>query len=159
MGNYAHTDNKVPELICIDKLIEQSLTLVANELKYKVNIVKSLDANVSVMGFPQKLLQVFINMLGNAAHSIEHTGQISIRSSIVQDEIIISFEDNGAGIKPEHLKNIFDPFFTTKPIGKGTGLGLHIVRTIIDDHKGRIDVSSIIDKGSKFNIYLPIHKK
>ncbi|NQZ87403.1 MAG: PAS domain-containing protein [Colwellia sp.] len=159
LGNYAHTDNKVPELICIDKLIEQSLTLVANELKYKVNIVKSLDANVSVMGFPQKLLQVFINMLVNAAHSIEHTGQISIRSSIVQDEIIISFEDNGAGIKPEHLKNIFDPFFTTKPIGKGTGLGLHIVRTIIDDHKGRIDVSSIIDKGSKFNIYLPIHKK
>jgi len=158
LGNYAHTDNKAPELISIDKLIEQSLALVANELKYKVNIVKSLDANVSVMAFPQKLLQVFINMLVNASHSIEHTGQISISSFIVQDEIIISFEDDGIGINPEHLKNIFDPFFTTKPVGKGTGLGLHIVRTIIDDHNGRIDVSSMIDKGSKFNIYLPIHK-
>jgi PAS domain S-box-containing protein len=154
----AHVGNKVVEPIFIDKLIEESLTLVANELKHKVNIIKFLDANVIIMGCPQKLLQVFINMLVNASHSIKNTGQISICSCIDQDEIMISFEDNGAGISPEHLKNIFDPFFTTKPVGKGTGLGLHIVRTIIEAHNGRIDVSSIIDKGSKFNIYLPIHK-
>jgi PAS domain S-box-containing protein len=158
LGNYAHAGDKVPEPILIDKLIEESLTLVANELKYKVKIIKSLNANVCVLGFPQKLLQVFINMLVNASHSIENIGQISITSCVKQDEISISFEDNGAGISPEHLKNIFDPFFTTKPVGKGTGLGLHIVRTIIDDHKGRIDVSSIRGKGSKFNIYLPTHK-
>jgi len=159
LGNYAHNDNKEPELICIDKLIEQSLTLVANELKYKVNIVKSLNANVSVMGFPQKLLQVFINMLVNASHAITNNGRISINSNINQDEINITFEDNGSGISQTHLKNIFDPFFTTKPVGKGTGLGLHIVRSIIDDHNGRIEVSSIVGKGSTFNIYLPIHKK
>lgn len=158
LGNYAHVGNKEPEPFFIDELIEQSLTLVANELKYKVNIVKCLGANVSVMGFPQKLLQVFINMLVNASHAIKSTGRISIYSTIDQDEIRISFEDNGSGISPEHLKNIFDPFFTTKPIGKGTGLGLHIVRAIIDEHQGRIDVSSIIDKGSKFDIYLPIHR-
>jgi len=159
LGNYAHNDNKEPELICIDKLIEQSLTLVANELKYKVNIVKSLNANVSVMGFPQKLLQVFINMLVNASHAITNNGRISINSNINQDEINITFEDNGSGISQTHLKNIFDPFFTTKPVGKGTGLGLHIVRSIIDDHNGRIEVSSIVGKGSTFNIYLPIHKR
>ena len=159
LGNYAHADNIEPELICIDKLIEQSLALVANELKYKVNIVKCLDANVNVMGFPQKLLQVFINMLVNASHAITSNGRISITSYIDQDEINISFEDNGSGISQAHLKSIFDPFFTTKPVGKGTGLGLHIVRSIIDDHHGRIEVSSIIDKGSKFTIYLPIHKK
>ena len=159
LGNYAHADNIEPELICIDKLIEQSLALVANELKYKVNIVKCLDANVNVMGFPQKLLQVFINMLVNASHAITNNGRISITSYIDQDEINISFEDNGSGISQAHLKNIFDPFFTTKPVGKGTGLGLHIVRSIIDDHNGHIEVSSIIDKGSKFTIYLPIHKK
>ncbi|NQZ22573.1 MAG: PAS domain-containing protein [Colwellia sp.] len=159
LGNYAHADNIEPELICIDKLIEQSLALVANELKYKVNIVKCLDANVNIMGFPQKLLQVFINMLVNASHAITSNGRISITSYIDQDEINISFEDNGSGISQAHLKNIFDPFFTTKPVGKGTGLGLHIVRSIIDDHNGHIEVSSIIDKGSKFTIYLPIHKK
>jgi signal transduction histidine kinase len=159
LGNYAHVGNKEPELISIDKLLEQSLTLAANELKYKISIDKCLDANVDVMGFPQKLLQVFINMLVNASHAITSNGHISIRSYIEHDEVNISFEDNGSGISQAHLKNIFDPFFTTKPIGKGTGLGLHIVRSIIDDHNGRIDVSSIIDKGSKFNIYLPIHKE
>jgi signal transduction histidine kinase len=159
LGNYAHTDNIEPELICIDKLIEKSLTLVANELKYKVNIVKSLNANANVMGFPQKLLQVFINMLVNASHAITNNGRISISSSIDKDEINITFEDNGSGITQENLKNIFDPFFTTKPVGKGTGLGLHIVRSIIDNHNGRIDVNSIVDQGSTFNIYLPIHKK
>jgi len=159
LGSYAHTDKIEPELICIDKLIEKSLTLVANELKYKVNIVKSLNANASVMGFPQKLLQVFINMLVNASHAIINNGRISINSSIDKDEINITFEDNGSGITQEHLEHIFDPFFTTKPVGKGTGLGLHIVRSIIDNHNGRIDVNSIVDKGSTFNIYLPIHKK
>jgi signal transduction histidine kinase len=157
LGNYAHTGNKESELICIDNLIEQSLALVANELKYKVKIVKSLEANVNVMGFPQKLLQVFINMLVNASHAISSNGIIAIQSSINHNEINICFEDNGSGISQEHLKNIFDPFFTTKPVGKGTGLGLHIVRSIIDDHNGRIDVSSIIGKGSNFTIYLPIH--
>jgi signal transduction histidine kinase len=158
LGNYAHADNKDPELVLIDELIEQSLSLVANELKYKVEISKDLNARVAVMGFPQKLLQVFINMLVNASHAIKTTGRILISSSSYQDEVHLSFEDNGTGIYQSDLKKIFDPFFTTKPVGKGTGLGLHIVRTIIDEHKGRIDVSSIINKGSKFDIYLPIHR-
>ena len=91
--------------------------------------------------------------------AIINNGRISISSSIDKDEINITFEDNGSGITQEHLKNIFDPFFTTKPVGKGTGLGLHIVRSIINNHNGRIDVNSIVDQGSTFNIYLPIHKK
>jgi len=157
LGNYAHVDSKTPELISIDNLIEQSLTLVANELKYKVKIVKNLNAKVSVMGFPQKLLQVFINMLVNASHAIENTGRISIYSCIVKGEINIRFEDDGSGISQEHLKTIFDPFFTTKPVGKGTGLGLHIVRSIIDEHDGHIEASSIVGQGSKFEIFLPIH--
>lgn len=158
LGIYTHVDGKKTEPICIDTLIEQSLTLVANELKYKVEIVKSLHANELVMGFPQKLLQVFINMLVNASHAIVNKGQISITSNMNNNEVIIEFEDNGSGISQSHLKTIFDPFFTTKPVGKGTGLGLHIVRSIIDEHGGHIEVSSLIGKGSKFSIYLPIHQ-
>lgn len=157
LGNYAHVDKKSPEPIVIDELIEKSLSMVANELKYKVEIIKCLDANVEIFGFPQKLLQVFINMLVNASHAIECKGSISIYSKTNQNEVRICFEDNGSGITQEHLKDIFNPFFTTKPVGKGTGLGLHIVRTIIEDHHGRINVSSNVGKGSKFDIYLPVH--
>ncbi len=155
LGSYAHVDEKLPEEILIDELIDKSLTLVANELKYKVKITKNLEANVYVAGFPQKLLQVFINMLVNASHAIESKGNICISSQLEQDQVRIRFEDNGSGIAKGDLKNIFDPFFTTKPVGKGTGLGLHIVRSIIEDHGGHIDVSSIIGKGSVFTIYLP----
>ena len=157
LGNYAHVDDKIPETIAIDELIEKSLTLVANELKYKVELTKKLEANVDVAGFPQKLLQVFINMLVNASHAIETHGNICISSCIEQQEVNIRFEDDGSGISQENLKSIFDPFFTTKPVGKGTGLGLHIVRAIIEEHHGRIDVSSKIGHGSQFDIYLPIH--
>ena len=157
LGNYAHVDEKSPETVSIDELIEKSLTLVTNELKYKVEITKDLDANVDVECFPQKLLQVFINMLVNSSHAIESKGNIFISSRIVQQEVNIRFEDDGAGISQDHLKSIFDPFFTTKPVGKGTGLGLHIVRSIIEEHHGRIDVGSKIGQGSQFDIYLPIH--
>ncbi len=155
LGSYAHIDEKLPEAICVDELIEKSLTLVANELKYKVEITKRLEANASVAGFPQKLLQVFINMLVNASHAIESKGSICISSQLDQQEVQVRFEDDGTGIAQENLKNIFDPFFTTKPVGKGTGLGLHIVRSIIEEHDGRIDVSSKVGYGSVFTIYLP----
>ncbi len=158
LGNYAHVDDKLPEAISVDELIEKSLTLVANELKYKVEITKRLEANVDVAGFPQKLLQVFINMLVNASHAIESKGNVCISSSVKDQEVNICFEDDGSGIAQENLKNIFDPFFTTKPVGKGTGLGLHIVRSIIEDHGGHIDVSSKIGQGSIFTIYLPIQR-
>lgn len=157
LGNYAHPDEKLPETISIDELIEKSLTLVANELKYKVEITKKLEAGVYVAGFPQKLLQVFINMLVNASHAIESKGNICISSQLIEQEVNIRFEDDGSGISQENLKSIFDPFFTTKPIGKGTGLGLHIVRSIIEDHHGRIEVSSKLNQGSVFDIYLPMH--
>jgi signal transduction histidine kinase len=156
LGNYAHVDNKSAEPILIDELIEQSLNLVNNELKYKVEIVKNLNSQAQVLGFPQKLLQVFINILVNASHAIENRGLISITSSISEAEVIVIFEDNGSGISQDNLKSIFDPFFTTKPVGKGTGLGLHIVRAIIENHQGRINVSSILGTGSKFEIYLPM---
>ncbi len=157
LGNYAHADEKLPEPISIDELIEKSLTLVANELKYKVNITKKLEAGVFVAGFPQKLLQVFINMLVNASHAIEVKGNICISSQLIEHEVNIRFEDDGSGISQDNLKSIFDPFFTTKPVGKGTGLGLHIVRSIIEDHHGRIEVSSKLYQGSIFDIYLPMH--
>lgn len=156
LGTYAHRAQEISELLMIDQVITQSLALVANELKYRIEIITCLNASSAIYGYPQKLLQVFINLLVNACHAIETKGTIWITTGVVNAEVRVTIKDNGAGITSENLKKIFDPFFTTKTVGKGTGLGLHIVGSIIEQHHGHISVSSIVGQGSEFNIYFPL---
>ena len=85
------------------------------------------------------------------------SGRISIATSHVGAEVHISLEDNGCGIEPHNLDKIFDPFFTTKEVGKGTGQGLAISRSIVvDRHGGAFDVHSIVGTGTRFTIRLPV---
>jgi len=79
-----------------------------------------------------------------------------VRSRRTRGEVEIELEDEGPGIPQENLSRIFDPFFTTKPPGQGTGLGLAIAQGIVNDHGGRIEVSSVIGKGSIFRVVLPL---
>jgi signal transduction histidine kinase len=70
--------------------------------------------------------------------------------------VVVEVEDNGCGIRPEHLPHIFEPFFTTKPVGQGTGLGLSVSYGIIRDHGGVIEVESAVGRGSTFRVRLPL---
>jgi signal transduction histidine kinase len=79
-----------------------------------------------------------------------------IRTRSNNGAVEIEIEDNGMGIPPENLKRIFEPFFTTKPVGQGTGLGLSISYGIIEQHHGKIHVTSVPSKGSTFAVRLPI---
>src|SRR5262249_49795544 len=83
-------------------------------------------------------------------------GTLTIRSSLERDRIRVEVGDTGPGIPPENLKRIFDPFFTTKPTGQGTGLGLSICYGIIEEHDGKIYVSSEVGAGTTFTIDLPV---
>jgi signal transduction histidine kinase len=69
---------------------------------------------------------------------------------------VIEVEDNGCGIRPEHLAHLFEPFFTTKPVGQGTGLGLSVSYGIVRDHGGSIEVESEVGRGSTFRVRLPL---
>jgi len=96
----------------------------------------------------------------NAIDATADGGKIKITTTGVDDYAQIIFEDTGCGIVPEDLDKIFEPFFTTKSPGKGTGLGLSICYGIIEEHKGKISVSSNgIGKGTAFTISLPIYEK
>jgi two-component system NtrC family sensor kinase len=105
---------------------------------------------------PQQIGQVVMNLLMNAAHSINGKGLIILAASQVGDTVEISVTDNGCGILPEHLEKIFEPFFTTKEAGRGTGLGLAISHDIIKKHGGEILVVSSPGKGTTFTVRLPI---
>ena len=127
-----------------------------NEIKYKSEVVEDYGQIPIIPCYPGQLNQVFLNMLINASQAIDNDGQISIKTSVVDEQIKITFSDTGSGIAPEHLPKLFDPFFTTKEVGKGTGLGLSISHGIVQKHGGEIQVESELGKGTTFTILLPI---
>ena len=97
-----------------------------------------------------------MNLLVNAAHAIESSGIITIRTGQDGEWVWVEIADTGSGITPENLSRIFEPFFTTKPVGKGTGLGLSLSYAIITQHGGRIDVHSEVGRGTTFRVWLPL---
>jgi signal transduction histidine kinase len=101
-----------------------------------------------------QIYQVVLNLLLNAMQAIDGAGTIRVEISLVDGDAAITVVDTGRGIAPEHLANIFRPFYTTK--GNGTGLGLSMARRTVEDHQGRIEVTSEIGKGARFLVVLPL---
>jgi signal transduction histidine kinase len=99
--------------------------------------------------------QVLLNLLLNAEQAVEGAGTVNVHVGSQDDCASIVISDTGRGISPQVLSNIFRPFYTTK--GNGTGLGLSLARRIVEEHHGRIEVSSIVGKGSQFTVFLPFH--
>lgn len=139
--------------------LESTLNVVANEIRYKAEVVCEFGQLPLVECLPSQLNQVFMNILVNAAQAIKERGIITLRTGTVDDQVWISITDTGEGIPPELCQRVFDPFFTTKPVGKGTGLGLSVSYGIIKKHGGRIDLESQPGKGSCFTICLPVKRQ
>jgi len=156
---FSHPGEDAKKPSDINENINSTLNIVWNEIKYKATVEKDLGEIPLVECYPQRINQVIMNLLVNAAHAIEADGLIRIRTQRVSDHIEIVITDNGCGIPEEHLAKIFDPFFTTKAVGKGTGLGLNLAYNIITDHGGTIDVRSKIGEGTSFIIRLPVHSE
>jgi signal transduction histidine kinase len=100
--------------------------------------------------------QVLLNLLLNALQAIDANGKITVTVKPLGANAVVEVADNGRGIPADHLPNIFRPFYTTK--GDGTGLGLSLARRIVEDHQGRIDVTSAVGKGTMFAVVLPLHR-
>ncbi|MFN0152695.1 MAG: sensor histidine kinase [bacterium] len=108
-----------------------------------------------VLASADQLRQVFLNLIVNASDAMPRGGSLTIETGFADGSAFASIEDNGCGITPEHLKKIFDAFFTTKNEMSGVGLGLSISYGIVERHKGRIDVSSVVGQGSRFVVVIP----
>ena len=156
LKGFSRVDQAEKQFADINECMESTLNIVWNELKYVAKVEKNYGDIQPIECFPQELNQVFMNLLVNAAHSIEKEGMISIKTWKDDEFVYVSVSDTGSGISPEHLNRIFEPFFTTKDVGKGTGLGLSIVYDIITKkHKGDINVKSEQGKGTTFTVKLP----
>lgn len=164
LKNFSRLDEDDLIFANINEGITSTLTLLKSKLP-NIEIIKKLAPLPKIECYPGKLNQVFMNILSNAIHAVEHhptrveKGRIEITTIDGTDFIKIIIADNGIGIKKEVKNKIFDPFFTTKEVGEGTGLGLSIVYRIIESHHGKIEVNSEINEGTTFAITLPIHQK
>ena len=157
LKNFSHVGSSDFVFANLEAGLDSTLNVVWNELKYKAKVVKEYSGIPELMCAPSQLNQVFLNLLVNASQAIEEQGQITIRTTSTNDKVCIEIEDTGCGIPPESLSRIFEPFFTTKPVGKGTGLGLSLSYGIVKKHRGWIEVSSEVGKGTRFSVILPRH--
>jgi two-component system, NtrC family, sensor kinase len=136
--------------------IETILTLYYNQLKHGVQVNRLYEPVPAILCYPDELNQVWTNLIHNALQAMDYQGSLTIAVKKNDNHISISFTDSGKGIPLEILPKIFTPFFTTKPPGEGSGLGLDIVKKIIDKHEGQIKVDSIPGQ-TTFTVFLPFH--
>jgi signal transduction histidine kinase len=135
--------------------LEATLKLIQHEMTGRITVHRDYGIQETVEIIPGQVNQVFMNLLQNAIHAIPEKGDIWIRTWEDGDRVHVAVRDSGKGIQKEHLGRIFEPFFTTKEVGQGTGLGLSVSYRIIENHGGKITVSSEEGKGAEFVITLP----
>jgi two-component system NtrC family sensor kinase len=160
LKNFSRVDaNQQWQWANLQQGIESTLNIVANELKYKADVVKDYQDLPEIECLPSQINQVIMNLIVNATQAIgPERGTLTLRTGIAGETVWIEVADTGAGIAPDSLQKIFDPFFTTKPVGQGTGLGLSLSYGIVKKHRGDISVVSEVGVGSTFRIELPVRQ-
>ncbi|MCA1991789.1 MAG: response regulator [Coleofasciculus sp. S288] len=156
LKKYAHQDNSGQmSRVSIAEGIETVLTIYQNLLKHGIQVVKKYENVTAILCYPEELNQVWTNLIHNAIQAMQNQGELEITVSEYQQHVAVKITDSGCGIPPEIKARIFEPFFTTKPMGEGSGLGLDIVKKIIDKHQGRIEVESEPGR-TTFSVWLPV---
>lgn len=160
--NFSRQQEMLTQRVDLNDLLDQTIDEIELLSNFEgITILRDFEPDLaSLQADPNQLKQVFINLLNNAAESIEDEGVIEVSTRQVDPAWFeIKFSDSGCGIPRENLGKMFTPFFTTKGVGKGTGLGLSITYGIIKMHRGQITVESELGIGSSFTIRLPIRSE
>lgn len=155
LKNYVRIDSYA-EMVKLDvtETIETVLLLYHGQLKHRVEIVKHYSPVPTIACYPEELSQVWSNLIHNALHAMNNKGILEIETVQEADFVVVKISDHGCGIPEDIQARIFEPFFTTKPRGEGTGLGLDIVKKVVEKHQGKIGVTSGQGK-TTFTVSLP----
>jgi signal transduction histidine kinase len=164
LKEFAHPGQKEKTPGDLNRALKNAIIVCRNEYKFVADVHTELAEIPPVLCDLSELNQVFLNLLINAAHAIgevvkgtEGKGSIRVSTRQVGDTVRVTIGDTGGGIPDTIRERVFDPFFTTKPVGKGTGQGLAIARSIVvDKHGGKLSFDTEIGRGTNFYIDLPI---
>ncbi|MCH5600162.1 sensor histidine kinase [Niabella ginsengisoli] len=164
LKNFARIDEANVKFVNLNRGLQSTLLLVKNSFPRDFILNKEFGDIPDVECTAGKINQVFMNIITNGLQSIEErqatnpgVGILSIKTFEEDGKVKVSIKDNGTGIEENIREKIFEPFYTTKPVGQGTGLGMSIVKGIIDSHNGTIEVISNFGDGAEFIITLPIN--
>lgn len=144
------------EVIDVNRLCEEALRVSLPRIPDGVSIHREYRDVLPVPSDARALVQVFLNLITNAAQAVSEQGTIWISTDADEAGPVVRVADDGAGIPQDVVERIFDPFFTTKPVGEGTGLGLAISRQIIENHGGSLEVEDRPGGGTVFVVRLPV---
>ena len=157
---FARQSGDKKELIDVNRAITDGLLFLENQATFhNIKIIKELNPSIPPLwGNAGQLKQVFLNIMINAADAMHGRGVLTIKTFFARDgnKVAIEFSDTGGGIPEDILPRIFDPFFTTKRVGEGTGLGLSMSYGIVKEHKGSIEVDTVVGSGTTFRVVLPV---
>ncbi|MDT7043036.1 HAMP domain-containing sensor histidine kinase [Candidatus Nitronereus thalassa] len=155
-GYARHGQTHPLSIIDLEEQLDESLKIAKYAASFnRVSILKSYSSKARVLAKAEELTQIFVNLVLNAIQAMNGSGTLTLSSVTHQEKICVKIQDTGPGIPPTHLPKIFEPFFTTKPPGKGTGLGLHSVRTLVHKNQGKIFVESEVGQGTCFHLEFP----
>ncbi|MNK11492.1 Sensor protein ZraS [compost metagenome] len=163
LRNFSRVDETDMKAIDLNEGLLSTLVLIRNTLPDNLTVIKELGNLPKVECMPGKINQVFMNLVSNAVQAVKSKDVqaeeefLTIKSWYDNQQVFISIKDTGTGMSEEVKHRIFEPFFTTKDIGEGTGLGLSIVFSIIEKHKGHVEVISELGKGTEFIIILQVN--
>ena len=155
--NFARQQEVLAQSTDVHDLLEQAIAAVRPHPQFEQIMIQRDYAMglPTIEADPAQLLQVFVNLLNNAAEAIEGAGTIRLTTRLAGSSVVVNVADTGCGMPEENLGRLFTPFFTTKGPGRGTGLGLSIVYGIIKMHRGQITVQSRVGEGTTFTVTLP----
>jgi signal transduction histidine kinase len=153
---YSYLDQAPVQDVDVDEGLESTLVILRHKMKDGIRITRDYSADLPhIEAYGSELNQVWTNIMDNAIDAMQGQGELILHTYAKEDKVIVEIQDNGPGIPIEIQQRIFEPFFTTKPPGQGTGLGLHIAYTIVNNHYGQIRVKSEPGK-TCFQVTLPI---
>ena len=143
--------------VCLNNRLDEALNIARYAVSsHDITVRKEYEDGASARGNPDEVLHILVNLITNAVQAMEQGGgTLTLTTEGVAGGVALRISDTGCGIEPALLDQIFEPFFTTKEPGKGTGLGLYNVRTIVTKMRGTIEVESRVDDGTTFTITFP----
>jgi PAS domain S-box-containing protein len=166
---FSRKETPTRQSVDVAGLAREAMRMMRASVHSTIHVAEAIEAVPSMLADPDQLQQIIINLVNNAAHAIgDRLGTITVEVAAAPSDklpadahpgggsvIRLSVSDTGCGMDEATRTRIFEPFFTTKPVGEGTGLGLSVVHGIVTQHGGSLAVESQVDKGTRFDVFLP----